>query len=46
MEQLKDIHGDEGALDAVGSQCSKGPLHVYYGLFALDELSFEFSPGP
>ena len=51
MEQLKDIHGDEGALDhkvmAVGSQCSEGPLHVPLdGLFALDELSFEFSPAP
>ena len=49
MHRLKDIHGDEGTLDhkemAVGSQCSEGPLLVPLdGLFALDEVSFEFSP--
>ena len=51
IEQLNDIHGEEGALDcntmAIGSLCSEGPLHVPLdGLFSLDELFLEFSPAP
>ena len=52
MKRLKDTHGDETALDykiiPLGSQCSKGPLHVPLDtVFALGQpLSLKFLPAP
>ena len=55
MERLKDIHGDENALDeekikpqVLGSHCSKDHLNIrLHTIFGLGQpLTFKFSPAP